>query len=78
MNRRFTRSNCCQPGRKPLAQGEPVRRLGLRLRHSLIPPISGIWNGGSTIWRAIGVEADLILLHPYDRWGFSRMTPHAG
>ena len=23
----------------------------------------------------IGVEADLILLHPYDRWGFSRMTP---
>ena len=22
---------------------------------------------------AIGVEADLILLHPYDRWGFSRM-----
>jgi len=25
--------------------------------------------------RAIGVEADLILLHPYDRWGFSRMSP---
>ena len=24
---------------------------------------------------AIGVEADLILLHPYDRWGFSRMSP---
>ncbi|MCZ4346033.1 DUF5060 domain-containing protein [Devosia neptuniae] len=24
---------------------------------------------------AIGVEADLIVLHPYDRWGFSRMTP---
>jgi hypothetical protein len=23
----------------------------------------------------IGVEADLILFHPYDRWGFSRMTP---
>lgn len=23
----------------------------------------------------IGVEADLILLHPYDRWGFSRMSP---
>jgi hypothetical protein len=23
---------------------------------------------------AIGVEADLILLHPYDRWGFSRMS----
>jgi hypothetical protein len=23
----------------------------------------------------IGVEADLILLHPYDRWGFSRMRP---
>ncbi|MGB3338189.1 MAG: DUF5060 domain-containing protein [Devosia sp.] len=22
----------------------------------------------------IGVEADLILLHPYDRWGFSQMT----
>lgn len=22
----------------------------------------------------IGVEADLILLHPYDRWGFSRMS----
>ncbi len=24
---------------------------------------------------AIGVQADLILLHPYDRWGFSTMTP---
>ncbi|GLQ54308.1 DUF5060 domain-containing protein [Devosia nitrariae] len=24
---------------------------------------------------AIGVEADLIVLHPYDRWGFSRMSP---
>lgn len=24
---------------------------------------------------SIGVEADLILFHPYDRWGFSRMTP---
>jgi len=24
---------------------------------------------------AIGVEADLILFHPYDRWGFSRMSP---
>lgn len=24
---------------------------------------------------ALGVEADLILFHPYDRWGFSRMTP---
>jgi len=23
---------------------------------------------------ALGIEADLILLHPYDRWGFSRMT----
>lgn len=23
----------------------------------------------------IGIEADLILLHPYDRWGFSRMSP---
>lgn len=23
----------------------------------------------------IGVQADLILLHPYDRWGFSRMSP---
>lgn len=23
----------------------------------------------------IGVEADLIIFHPYDRWGFSRMTP---
>lgn len=23
----------------------------------------------------IGVEADLILLHPYDRWGFSQMSP---
>jgi hypothetical protein len=23
----------------------------------------------------IGVEADLIMLHPYDRWGFSRMSP---
>lgn len=23
----------------------------------------------------IGVEADLILFHPYDRWGFSRMSP---
>ena len=24
---------------------------------------------------AIGVEADLILLHPYDRWGFDHMSP---
>ncbi len=24
--------------------------------------------------RALGIEADLILLHPYDRWGFSRMS----
>jgi hypothetical protein len=24
---------------------------------------------------AIGVEADLIIFHPYDRWGFSRMSP---
>ncbi|MBB4051245.1 hypothetical protein GGR20_000863 [Devosia subaequoris] len=23
----------------------------------------------------IGVEADLIIFHPYDRWGFSHMTP---
>ena len=23
----------------------------------------------------MGVEADLIIFHPYDRWGFSRMTP---
>jgi hypothetical protein len=25
--------------------------------------------------RDLGIEADLIILHPYDRWGFSRMTP---
>ncbi|RYE11332.1 MAG: DUF5060 domain-containing protein [Hyphomicrobiales bacterium] len=24
---------------------------------------------------AIGVEADLIIFHPYDRWGFSKLTP---
>ena len=23
---------------------------------------------------ALGIEADIILLHPYDRWGFSKMT----
>lgn len=23
---------------------------------------------------ALGIEADIILLHPYDRWGFARMT----
>jgi hypothetical protein len=23
----------------------------------------------------LGIEADLILFHPYDRWGFSQMTP---
>ena len=23
----------------------------------------------------MGIEADIILLHPYDRWGFSRMSP---
>lgn len=23
----------------------------------------------------IGIEADLIIFHPYDRWGFSKMTP---
>ncbi len=22
----------------------------------------------------LGIEADLILFHPYDRWGFSKMT----
>ena len=22
----------------------------------------------------LGIEADIILLHPYDRWGFSKMT----
>jgi hypothetical protein len=26
---------------------------------------------------ALGIEADLILFHPYDRWGFSRMSPEA-
>jgi hypothetical protein len=25
--------------------------------------------------RDLGIEADLIVLHPYDRWGFSLMTP---
>lgn len=25
--------------------------------------------------RDMGIEADIILLHPYDRWGFSSMTP---
>jgi len=25
----------------------------------------------------IGIEADLIIFHPYDRWGFSRMSPAA-
>ena len=25
--------------------------------------------------RDLGIEADLIGMHPYDRWGFSRMTP---
>ncbi|HEX2909237.1 MAG TPA: DUF5060 domain-containing protein [Chloroflexia bacterium] len=25
--------------------------------------------------QALGIEADLILLHPYDRWGFSVMSP---
>jgi hypothetical protein len=24
--------------------------------------------------RALGIEADLILFHPYDRWGYSKMT----
>ena len=27
--------------------------------------------------QAIGVEADLIMMHPYDRWGFSEMPPEA-
>ena len=27
--------------------------------------------------RALGIEADLILFHPYDRWGFSRMPREA-
>jgi hypothetical protein len=27
--------------------------------------------------QALGVEADLILFHPYDRWGFSEMPPEA-
>ena len=25
--------------------------------------------------RSLGIEADIILFHPYDRWGFSRMSP---
>ena len=25
--------------------------------------------------RTLGIEADLIVMHPYDRWGFSLMTP---
>ncbi|MDR1640826.1 MAG: DUF4038 domain-containing protein [Clostridiales bacterium] len=25
--------------------------------------------------QTLGVEADLILLHPYDRWGFSKLSP---
>ena len=25
--------------------------------------------------RGLGIEADLIVMHPYDRWGFSLMTP---
>ncbi|MDC7684182.1 DUF4038 domain-containing protein [Asticcacaulis sp. BYS171W] len=25
--------------------------------------------------RAMGIEADLILFHPYDRWGYASMTP---
>jgi len=24
----------------------------------------------------LGIQADIILFHPYDRWGFSEMTPH--
>ena len=27
--------------------------------------------------QALGIEADLILFHPYDRWGFSAMPPEA-
>lgn len=27
--------------------------------------------------RELGIEADLILFHPYDRWGFSGMSPQA-
>ena len=27
--------------------------------------------------RALGIEADLILFHPYDRWGYSKMSPEA-
>ena len=27
--------------------------------------------------QALGIEADLIMMHPYDRWGFSEMPPEA-
>lgn len=27
--------------------------------------------------QALGIEADLIIMHPYDRWGFSQMTREA-
>ncbi len=27
--------------------------------------------------RELGIEADLILFHPYDRWGYSKMPPEA-
>ena len=36
---------------------------------------SSTWKSGSTQLRDLGIEADIILLHPYDEghWGFDRM-----
>ena len=51
------------------------RRLGLhpaRTRRS-----SATWNAASATSQALGIEADLILFHAYDRWGFSDMGPAA-
>ena len=32
----------------------------------------------SASWREMGIEADIILFHPYDRWGYADMTARAG
>ena len=40
-------------------------------------PSSGVSNNGWIELRALGIQADIILFHPYDRWGFADMGEEA-
>ena len=44
---------------------------GLGLRPASTRSSSATWSSGSRELGELGIEADLILFHPYDRWGFA-------